>query len=604
MTIPDDLLLPIEGTNPSGKSLRFDPVYDQIKEARREEVELSMGDWQRERKKADSRLAIRLCIDALTHHTKDLHLAAWLTEALVRAEGFSGLVQGLSLVRGLLEAFWDTIYPEIEEGDTEFRAAPLEWLGTGTVEHLRRVPLTKGSLDWFKFLESRKVGYAKDVDGHDERVATRDAAIKEGKITGEDFDAAVKATPKSFYVQLVEDQQCCLEAVESLDRYCDGKFGRNAPSFGPLRDTLQEVQRTSKSLLEIKLEQEPDKRVEPETEPPESHESQPEDRADAQPIADSASWKVAPQTVKLADPEDVPDALQRAAGLAEYLRGVSPYSPISYLLVRALRWGELRSNGTRLDPAQMEAPPSEIRRQLRQLAAEGEWPEVLRVAEDAMAEPCGRAWLDLHRYTVRAMRETDTSYEPCWTAIESELKALLATYPALPEMSLDDETPAANAETKEWIQQLVAAPKAAEVLPEAPRMDQGSQACAKALEVDALDLAKSAIASGNRNEALKILTSQLSQEHTGRGRFQRKVQMARLCMDADLEQMALPMLQSLASELDDRRLEEWEAREFVGYPLSLLLRCTRSVRPNQEQESLIYGRLCQLDPMQALEHGQ
>ena len=37
MPFPEDLLNPIDGPNPSGVNLRYDPVYDKIKEARREE---------------------------------------------------------------------------------------------------------------------------------------------------------------------------------------------------------------------------------------------------------------------------------------------------------------------------------------------------------------------------------------------------------------------------------------------------------------------------------------------------------------------------------------------------------------------------------------
>ena len=39
MPIPDNLLNPIPGANPSGEDLRYAPLYDKIKEARREEEE-------------------------------------------------------------------------------------------------------------------------------------------------------------------------------------------------------------------------------------------------------------------------------------------------------------------------------------------------------------------------------------------------------------------------------------------------------------------------------------------------------------------------------------------------------------------------------------
>ena len=37
MPLREDLLQPIAGDNPSGKNLKYDRVYDQIKEARTEE---------------------------------------------------------------------------------------------------------------------------------------------------------------------------------------------------------------------------------------------------------------------------------------------------------------------------------------------------------------------------------------------------------------------------------------------------------------------------------------------------------------------------------------------------------------------------------------
>lgn len=89
MPLREDLLTPIPGDNPSGPNLRYDPVYDQIKEARRED-EGEQGVFHREAKKADVKLVIKLAGDTLATRSKDLQLAAWLTEALLRREGFPG----------------------------------------------------------------------------------------------------------------------------------------------------------------------------------------------------------------------------------------------------------------------------------------------------------------------------------------------------------------------------------------------------------------------------------------------------------------------------------------------------------------------------------
>ena len=47
------ILLPIPGDNPAGESLRYDPVYDEIQEARRADDLLDRGDWQHEIKTSD-----------------------------------------------------------------------------------------------------------------------------------------------------------------------------------------------------------------------------------------------------------------------------------------------------------------------------------------------------------------------------------------------------------------------------------------------------------------------------------------------------------------------------------------------------------------------
>jgi len=103
MTLPDDLLNPIEGPNPSGANLRYDPIYDKIKEARREEDQPPPGMSEQDRKLADNPLVIKLTTEALAKKSKDLQLAAWLTEALLKQRGFAGLKDGLLVCSGLLE---------------------------------------------------------------------------------------------------------------------------------------------------------------------------------------------------------------------------------------------------------------------------------------------------------------------------------------------------------------------------------------------------------------------------------------------------------------------------------------------------------------------
>src|SRR5919198_3115941 len=117
MPLRNDLLNPVAGSSAGGENLRYSPIYDKIKEARREDDDAPLGDWQYQRKLADWPLVIKLASETIATKSKDLQLAAWLTEALLRKEGVAGLKEGLDLIRGLIENFWDGLYPEIEDGD-------------------------------------------------------------------------------------------------------------------------------------------------------------------------------------------------------------------------------------------------------------------------------------------------------------------------------------------------------------------------------------------------------------------------------------------------------------------------------------------------------
>ena len=65
----------------------------------------------------------------LRERSKDLEIACWYCEALVRTASFSGLAQGLELLARLVETYWDQgLYPVEDEDGVETRIAPLAGL--------------------------------------------------------------------------------------------------------------------------------------------------------------------------------------------------------------------------------------------------------------------------------------------------------------------------------------------------------------------------------------------------------------------------------------------------------------------------------------------
>jgi type VI secretion system protein ImpA len=607
MPLRNDLLTPIAGENPSGQNLRYAPVYDKVKEARREDDDAAQGDWKRERKVADWPSVIKMAGDALATKSKDVQLAAWLTEALLKTQGVGGLRDGLDLLKGLVEGFWDTLYPESEDGDVEMRAAPLEWVGGRLDRAVKDAALTRGGYSWFVYKESRKVPTEGEAGESSAKSEAREAATADGKLTPEEFDKSFDSSPKAYYVQLAADFDSALESLAALDGLCEEKFKDVAPSFGPLREALEEVKQAVRIFLQKKREKEPD-------EPAEAAAAEPEAEAVAEEWpAESATPGVAAAPARAAraggalsaEPVDRADAIARVVSAARFLRVENPYDPAPYLLLRGLRWGELRAAGTDIDQTLLSAPPSDLRQELKRLATEGNWTEVLEASEKGMAMECGRGWLDVQRYVGRACYELGSSYEPIRGAVISGLRGFLADYPQLPELTMMDDTPTANAETQAWLKEFVVVSPAAEVpyTPTPYRPDaESAGAAGTGVEVakDTFELAMQATRSGRPQEGIEMLMREMAQERNGRARFRRKVQLTELCISTGHEAIAVPILQELAAEIERRKLEDWESPEVLAQPLALLYRCLTKADSNAEERQKLYSWICRLDPLQAM----
>jgi len=607
MPLREDLLTPIPGDNPSGPDIRYDaklPIYDQVKEARRQDDELAQGDWQRERKVADYPRVIRLTQDALATKSKDLQLAAWLVEANLRTQGFSGLAEGLTLCHGLVANFWETLNPPVEDGDEEPRMGHLEWVGSALEIPLKSAALTALGHDWFKFKESRLVGYEEQAKTDKEK-KLRTQRVSEGKLTPEAFDKAFAETPKAFYLRAEKDLDLCLKALVDLDDLCQQKFTTSPPSFAKLRAALEEVRNEVHGLLQKKRETEPDAVEDvPAEASPKAHAGE-----SAAPGAQSASPSISFSVLTSSEPADRRDAIANVAKVAAFLRKREPFSPAPYLMMRGLRWGELRSAPQLADPTLLEAPPTELRQHLKRLALSKRWNELLEAAENTMSLPCSRAWLDLQRLVVGACTALGSDYDAIAAAIRSELRALLNDVPQLLDASLLDDTPAANAETRAWLEQLdgTSAAVSTPALPEtvSPGSASNGHRSSSWLEraADPYVLAKEAQKAGQSDRAFEIMRREIARQTSGRGRFERTMQLVELCVAAGKEAIAQPLLDDIASAIEVHKLDDWEDKEMVARALATLMTTSKKIQQNASEKQKLFERICRLDPVRALNAG-
>ncbi|HYE64638.1 MAG TPA: type VI secretion system protein TssA [Pyrinomonadaceae bacterium] len=337
----ETLLAPVAGDNPAGENLQYSGLHDEIREARRAEDDLDQGEWKREPKVADWPKVTELAVSALSTRTKDLQVCAWLSEALVKQYGFAGLRDGLRLMRGLHERFWDRLYPEIDEGDLEGRANALSWMDRQLAVPVKEVPLTRSSdginysyLEWeestqFDFPENLD---ALEADAHARATELKARAEAEGRVTGEEWRRAKNATRRAFYEETYALINECWAEYQALDHVMDEKFGRETPGLSALRKSLDDVRTLVEKLVKEKRILEPD----------------PVEAAEGSSAAESVEAVGGVEVAGGGSTGPIrtrQEALRRLGEVAAYFQKTEPHSPVSYLVQRAIKWGQMPLEG-------------------------------------------------------------------------------------------------------------------------------------------------------------------------------------------------------------------------------------------------------------------
>lgn len=353
------LLQPISEENPSGEYLRYSGIYDQIAEARRADENLSQGEWQTELKVADFRQVVSLATNALTTQSKDLQISAWLSEALVKLHGFAGLRDGLKLISSLQDRFWETLHPEIDEGDMEGRANAISWMDTQAAFAIKETPITGGlGYGYFNWEDSKRFDIPDNLDTLDSADAQRfrdlqAQAERENRVTGELWRKEKLLTNRAFCEETNFVVEECWTEFNELNRVIEEKFDRNQmPGLTNLKKALEDIHLQVKKLLEEKRLEEPNEN---------DNASETEVSADGEVAVNVAAGGVATASGAI---QSRKDALKRLADIADFFQKTEPHSPVSYLIQRAVKWGNMPLDGWLQDVIKDESVLYQLRQTL------------------------------------------------------------------------------------------------------------------------------------------------------------------------------------------------------------------------------------------------
>lgn len=330
----DALLAPIPGDEPAGADLRHELIYDEIREARREDdPSLPQGVWETPLKRADWSHVRELAEDILARRSKDLQVANWLTEALTREHGLAGAAEGLALMAGLCRRYWERLYPRIEDGDLDYRLGVFHWLNERLALVLQETVVTQveagngRDLTWQDWQKAQRMDI---MAQRDRREFQRAEAA--GEVTRAKFNAGVGMTPTGFYRRLMADLADARAAADELLRVLEEACGSDAPSLSRLLEQLTKLEAFARSVLNERGESMEPTPAEP---PPPAGEA-PAGTAGAPGSAPDQPVIGATGPIRSRE-----EAYRRLAEIAEYLSKVEPHSPTPYLIRRAVSWGNM-----------------------------------------------------------------------------------------------------------------------------------------------------------------------------------------------------------------------------------------------------------------------
>lgn len=323
----DALLQPIPGDDPAGEDLRHGPEFDALNEARRMDDELDQGIWQTAVKKADWKGLVQLATELLETRTKDLQVVAWMVQGLGQLHGVAGLAPGLLLVHGLVENFWDGLYPRIEDDDVEPRLSPLVWLDDRLARDLMATPVTmpeQRGREAFRFQDWQNAQRLHKLAARDHRAYQ--AAVSDGEVTVEQIAADQDRTSPDFYQTQYGHLRDAVMAVRALVSELDGVAGRSAPGFTNLLRALE-------SLMQFHREALGKRGIDPDGAAA-AEEVEQEDV----PVEGATSHSA---FARPGGPRTRQEAYAMLHQIADFLAREEPHSPTSYLVRRAAGWGSL-----------------------------------------------------------------------------------------------------------------------------------------------------------------------------------------------------------------------------------------------------------------------
>ena len=376
---------PVSESSPAGADAKYEPEYEALTAEIGKLSSVSQSSpisWQAV---ADNGAVI------LAQKSKDISVAAYMAVALIHTDGAQGFLDGVKLLRGICENFWDDAFPP--KAKLRRRLNAYEWWHERALEQLR----------------------------------------KEGQPP---VSAALSAE--------------MTEAVGELDSLIGGLMD----DAQPLRDIKEAIRAIPLLPEEKPKEPEPQAAPAPEP-PHEEPAPQPQVQATPEPPRPAPAPSPAPQAAQTGDTAAALSAFVEAARNYAYaLRAEDPANYLAWQLPRVALWGKITALPPDDGTGQTMVPPPDMERveAAERLLAGKNWLKAAAAADDLFQSY--PLCIDLQRIADEALANLGPSFAAARARLRAETAAFVGRLPGLTALSYDGGIPFVSPATRAWLDEL------------------------------------------------------------------------------------------------------------------------------------------------------
>jgi type VI secretion system protein ImpA len=228
------LLQPVSGEAPAGANLEYSPEFAELELTAAGKPERQIGASVVAAEEPEWAALVAQATDLL-RATKDLRVANHMVRGLLRIDGFVGLADGLQLLRGLVDRYWPTLHPQMDEDDHDATSrinAMAALIHRDVLQAIRTTPIVG--------LKGVGVVTLREID----------TTLPTGQPPSPATEAVLQQIPLADLAEAARTIQRCCDEARGLAASWSAVLDVGAPDFAELRRLLEHASQVLKERLE------------------------------------------------------------------------------------------------------------------------------------------------------------------------------------------------------------------------------------------------------------------------------------------------------------------------------------------------------------------